>query len=123
MYQWLKSLHILLVFSTYTLFFVRGIWSFRQSPRLQHRWTRTVPHLIDTLLLLSAITLALTIHQYPFINAWLTAKVLGLLLYIGLGFVALRQGTNHVLRFFSWLGAQSVFVYIVLVAVTHNPIP
>ncbi|MHB8354183.1 MAG: SirB2 family protein [Burkholderiales bacterium] len=122
-YQWLKPLHIFLVVSTYALFFLRGIWRFRESPLLQNRWSKTVPHVVDTLLLFSAIALALTIHQYPFIDIWLTAKMLGLMLYIGLGFVALRSSTGKVTRIFTWLAAQVVFLYIVLVAITHNPIP
>ncbi|MDE2259987.1 MAG: SirB2 family protein [Betaproteobacteria bacterium] len=122
-YLLLKSLHVFLVVSTYALFFLRGIWSWNGSVILQKRWTRIVPHVIDTLLLISAIALALTIHQYPFIDAWLTAKVIGLLLYIGLGFVALRKGMNKTMRFFAWLAAQAVFLYIVLVAMTHNPVP
>lgn len=122
-YQLLKPLHIFLVVSTYALFFLRGIWRLRESPLLQNRWSKTVPHIVDTLLLLSAIALAITIHQYPFVDTWMTAKVLGLLLYIGLGFVALHRGTKNLMRIFSWLGAQVVFLYIVLVAITHNPIP
>jgi uncharacterized membrane protein SirB2 len=122
-YQWLKPLHIFLVMSTYALFFLRGIWHFRESPLLQNRWATTVPHVIDTLLLFSAIALAMTIHQYPFVDAWLTAKVLGLVLYIGLGFVALHRGTKKVMRMMAWLGAQAVFLCIVLVAINHSPIP
>ena len=122
-YQWLKPLHIFLVVSTYALFFLRGVWSWKGSSILQNRWVRTVPHVVDSLLLISAIALALTIHQYPFIDAWLTAKVIGLLLYIGFGFVALRNGIKKVVRISSWLAAQAVFFYIVLVAISHNPVP
>jgi uncharacterized membrane protein SirB2 len=52
-----------------------------------------------------------------------TAKMIGLLLYIALGFVALRDGMSKTIRFFAWLAAQAAFAYIVLVAVTHNPVP
>ncbi len=43
-------------------------------------------------------------------------------LYVVLGFVALRDGMSKAIRFFSWLAAQAVFVYIVLVAISHNPV-
>ena len=122
-YPWLKLLHIFLVVSTYTLFFLRGILSWKGSPLLQNGWVKTMPHVVDSLLLVSAIALALAIHQYPFIDAWLTAKVSVLLLYIGFGFVALRNGTRKVIRIFFWLAAQAAFFYIVLVAITHNPAP
>ena len=105
------------------LFFLRGIWSLNGSATMQKRWVRIVPHVVDTLLLISAITLAISIRQYPFIDTWLSAKMIGLSLYVGLGFVALHKGLNKTIRFFAWLAAQAVFAYIVLVAIRHNPVP
>ena len=90
---------------------------------MQTRWIKIAPHFIDTLLLVSAIALAVIIHQYPFADAWLTAKVTGLLLYIGLGFVALRGRMSKTIRFMAWFAVQGIFAYIVMVAVTHNPFP
>lgn len=122
-FQLLRNLHVIFVAGSYTLFFLRGIWSLRDSAIMQQRWVRVAPHVVDTLLLVSALALAVTIGQYPFADAWLTAKVLGLLLYVGLGFVALREGMSKSVRISAWLAAQAVFVYIVLVAVSHNPLP
>lgn len=122
-YYHLRELHIFLVISTYTLFFLRGIWSFNDSAMLQRRWIKTTPHVVDTLLLIVGLTLAFTIHQYPFVDTWLTAKMIGLLLYVGLGYVALNKGINKKIRVLSWLFAQMVFAYIVLVAITRNPLP
>lgn len=119
----LKGLHIACAITSYTLFLLRGIWSLRGSSIMQQRWVKVVPHVVDTLLLASAIALAIIIRQYPFVDAWLTAKVVGLLLYIGLGFVALRFGKRRSARLFAWLMAQAVFAYIVLVAIQHNPMP
>lgn len=119
----LKGLHIACAITSYTLFLLRGIWSLRGSPIMRQRWVKVVPHVVDTLLLASAIALAIIIRQYPFVDAWLTAKVVGLLLYIGLGFVALRFGKRRSTRLFAWLMAQAVFAYIVLVAIQHNPVP
>lgn len=119
----LKALHIFFVASSYTLFFLRGIWSLNDSAIMQKRWIKIIPHVVDTLLLISAIALAFTIRQYPFIDAWLTAKITGLLLYIALGFVALNNKRGKTTRFFAWLAAQAVFAYIVLVASNHNPAP
>lgn len=119
----LKTLHVTCVFSSYSLFLLRGIWHLRGSLIMQQRWVRIVPHAVDTLLLASAIALAFTIKQYPFVDAWLTAKVTGLLLYIGMGFVALKYGKDRTLRVLAWLAAQAVFAYIVLVAIFHNPMP
>ncbi len=122
-YSLLKALHISCVITSYTLFFLRGFLTLREIKIPQQRWLRIVPHVVDTLLLVSAIALAFTIHQYPFVDNWLTAKVVGLVLYIGLGSVALKYGKSKTIRLSAWLAAQGVFAYIVLVAIGHNPVP
>lgn len=119
----LKSIHISCVASSYMLFFLRGIWSLNGSAIISQRWVKIVPHVVDTLLIVSAVALAFSIHQYPFVDAWLTAKLVALLLYIGLGFVALRYGRSKTLRLSAWIIAQLVFIYIVMVAISHNPWP
>ncbi|MDD5383877.1 MAG: SirB2 family protein [Gallionella sp.] len=119
----LKAIHVSCAFISFALFFLRGIWSFKGSPIMRQGWVKVVPHIVDTLLLVSALALAFTIQQYPFVDAWLTAKVFGLLLYIGLGSVALKYGKSKAIRISAWLAALAVFVYIVLVAAKHNPLP
>jgi len=119
----LKTIHVSCAIFSYTLFLLRGIWSLKGASIQRQRWVKIVPHVVDTLLLVSAIALAFSIRQFPFVDAWLTAKVLGLLLYIGLGFVALKYGKNRTQRVSAWLAAQAVFAYIVLVAIHHDPIP
>ena len=123
MYLLLKTLHLSCAALSYTLFLLRGSWSLNGSPVMRQHWVRIVPHFIDTVLLGSAVALAIIIQRYPFVDAWLTAKVLALLLYVGLGFVALKYGRNRITRLSAWLAAQAVFIYIVLVAIDHNPIP
>lgn len=122
-YMLLKHFHMSCAALSFTLFFLRGIWSFSGSTIMRQRWVKVVPHVVDTLLLVSALALAFTIQQYPFVNGWLTAKIFGLLTYIGLGFVALRFGKSKAIRISAWLAAQGVFAYIVLVAINHDPLP
>ncbi|MDO8207795.1 MAG: SirB2 family protein [Gallionella sp.] len=117
----LKSLHMSCAAISYALFFLRGIWSLNGSGLMRQRWVRIAPHIVDTLLLISAIALAYSIEQYPFVDAWLTAKFLALLLYIVLGSIALKYARNKTVRIFFWLAAQAVFGYIVLVAINHKP--
>ena len=78
-------------------------------------------HVVDTVLLLSAITLAIWIQQDPVHDSWLSAKVVGLLAYIGLGMVALRFGKTLKTRIVACIAAQAAFFYIVMVALTKNP--
>lgn len=121
-YTLLKTLHISCAIISYTLFMLRGIWMLNKSRFRQRRWVKIMPHLVDTLLLASAIALAVTLGQYPFADNWLTAKFFALLLYIALGSVALKTGKTLLIRLNAWLAAQAVFGYIVLVALNHNPL-
>lgn len=120
-YALLKLIHVSAVLLSYLLFLTRGIWMMRASAQLQQRWVKIMPHVIDTVLLASAIMLAVLIQQNPLTDAWLTAKVVGLLVYIGCGMVALRFGKTRTVKVGSWIMAQVVFFYIVLVALTKNP--
>lgn len=119
----IKTIHISCAAVSYLLFFLRGIWKLNGSAIMSQRWVKIVPHVVDTLLIVSAIALAFSIRQYPFVDAWLSAKVIALLLYIGLGFVALKYGRSKTVRLSAWIAAQLVFAYIVLVAINHNPWP
>ncbi|MGC2520352.1 MAG: SirB2 family protein [Burkholderiales bacterium] len=119
----LKAIHVAAAAISYTLFFVRGIWMLAGSPLLARRWVRVVPHVNDTVLLAAAIWMTILLHQYPGTHGWLTAKVAGLIAYIGLGMVALRHGRTRGVRLAAWIAAQLVFAYIVAVALTHDPLP
>lgn len=108
---------------SYSLFFLRGVWMLRDSPLLQQRWVRYAPHTVDSVLLLSAITLAWQLGISPLANPWLAAKIVALLCYIVIGSVALKRGKTKRIRLAAWLFAQSIFFYMVSVAVTHDPLP
>ena len=75
-YALLKMIHVGSVIVSFTLFFVRGIWLIQNSENLRQRWIKVLPHIVDTLLLGSAIALAITVQQNPLEHAWLTAKVI-----------------------------------------------
>ena len=81
-----------------------------------------MPHVNDTVLLISAVWAGALIGQYPFVNSWLTAKVLGAIAYILLGAVALTYGKTRQVRLFAFTGALVCFAYVVAVAATKNPL-
>ena len=122
-YVLLKYVHVTAVIASFALFFLRGLWMMAAPGKLAARWVRVVPHVIDTVLLVSAIALAATTAQYPFVQPWLTAKVLALLAYILLGTVAIRRGRTRRVRIVAWILALVVFGYIVVVAHTRDPFP
>ncbi|MDO8890721.1 MAG: SirB2 family protein [Sulfurimicrobium sp.] len=122
-YLALKFIHVSCVALTISLFLLRGYWMLQDSSRLQQRWVKILPHVIDATLLTSALLLAWTLNQYPGVHAWLTAKVLALLVYIGLGTIAIKRGKTKRTRVIAWLAAILVFGYIVSVALTRQIIP
>lgn len=121
MYTGIKHIHLLCVALSGLGFFLRGLLMLADSPWLTRRWVKVVPHVNDSVLLLAALLLAVFSGQYPFVRGWLTAKLLGLLAYIGLGVIALRPGRPKALRGAAWLAALAVFGWIVSVALTRQP--
>jgi len=119
-YSTVKQIHTSAAVASYALFFVRGLWMMRAPAVLASRWLKIVPHVIDTVLLASAIALASMLRQYPFGSGWLTAKVTGLVVYVVLGTIAL--GRTLWIRVAAWIAAQLVFLYIVSVAITKDPL-
>ena len=119
-YLVVKHLHITFAVISGSFFLLRGIWMLRNSAMLQRRWVKVVPHAVDTLLLTTALIMVFWSGQYPFVQAWLTAKVIALIVYIGLGTVALKRGRTKAARVSALLAALAVFAYIVAVALTRQ---
>ena len=122
-YTLLKHLHVTSVIISLALFVLRGAWTFADSPRARARWTRIVPHVNDSVLLAAAIGMLVTTWGNPLQHPWITAKIVGLLAYIGLGSIALKRGKTKAIRVKAFLAALGVFGYIIAVAVTKSPIP
>ena len=116
----LKAIHITFVALSFTGFFIRGIWMLRDSPLLKQRWVRISPQVVDTVLLVSAIVLAVQLRFSPMEQPWLMAKIVALLAYIGVGLVALRLGRSKRIRLVAWLFGMVIFLYIVSVAMTKS---
>jgi uncharacterized membrane protein SirB2 len=123
LYWLLKSLHVGSVLASGALFALRGYWMMRRPSKLRERWVRIVPHIIDSVLLASATALVVMTSQYPFAQAWLTAKVLALVAYIVLGSLALKRGRTLQVRIAALAAAAALFGYIVAVALTRSPLP
>ena len=120
MYHLIKYVHAFCALASLSLFILRGIWMLRDSPLRARRWVKVAPHVVDTLLLASAVALTLMLREFPLTHAWLSAKLLALLAYIGLGLLALRFGKTRGVRAAAWVGALAVFAYIVSVALRHD---
>ncbi len=122
-YLLVKHVHVTCVVLSGAGFALRGAWMLTDSPLIRHRLTRIVPHIVDTLLLGSAITLVVLAGWYPTTHAWVAAKIVALVVYIVLGTVALKRGRTRAVRIVALAGALATFAYIVSVAIARNPLP
>ncbi|WP_431521294.1 SirB2 family protein [Alloalcanivorax xenomutans] len=120
-YLLIKQLHMTLAALSLGLFVLRAGWSVAGSPMLRRRWVRVTPHIVDTLLLTFGVTLMILLRAWPHQTPWLAAKLLALLVYIGLGTMAIKRGTTPARRAGYALAAIMVFLYMVGVAVRHHP--
>lgn len=121
-YTALKTIHVSSASLSLGLFVLRSGWMLADSPRLGRRWVRVLPHVVDTVLLASAIGLVVLLQQFPFVQDWLTAKLLALIAYIVLGSIGLKYGRTKRVRAGACLAAVAVFGYIVTVALAHDPL-
>jgi uncharacterized membrane protein SirB2 len=120
-YLIVKHIHVYSVIMSFALFLFRGALMFADVSWRQHGLLRVAPHVIDSVLLVSALVLSWLIQQYPFVHPWLTVKVLALVVYIVLGSLALKRARNLGLRALFFLLASLTFLFIVSVARTHHP--
>jgi uncharacterized membrane protein SirB2 len=118
----LRHLHIACAVLSISLFVLRGGLMLAESPWQRNPVLRYLPHAVDTLLLTSALMLTTIIHQYPFVNGWLTAKVVLLTLYIVLGSIALKRGRTKRVRIAALAGALFTVAFLVTVARAHHPL-
>ena len=120
-YPQIKFVHILCVMLSGSLFTLRGVMMLAESRFTYHVLPRVASYVIDTTLLASATLLVLMLHEYPFVQAWLTVKVVLLVVYIVLGVFALRRGRTRTARAGFFIAALAVFAFIISVAITHDP--
>ena len=119
-YVALLGAHMLLAILSPLLFSLRA-WRSIRGLEPARGWLRVTPHVVDSLLLLAGIALALIIRQYPFRDAWLTAKLLALIAYIVAGHVAVRRARSVRGKLTAWLIGLALVLYIFAVAITRSP--
>lgn len=120
-YLQIRFAHVLLVCCSGALFATRGLLAVAGISWANHPALRRLSYAIDTGLLAAALLLVAILHQYPFVQPWLTTKVLLLVVYIALGTYALRRARTQAVRVAAYVAALLVFLFIASVAWRHDP--
>lgn len=122
-YALLKHIHLATIVITLALFLLRGAWRLTDSPMLQKKWVKIVPHTNDAILLAAAIGMLVVAQINPLEHGWIMAKIIALLAYIVLGTIALKRGKTALQRNLAFIGALAVFGYMLAVAVSKQAWP
>lgn len=118
-YLMLKHIHITAVALSGLFLALRGVWLVQASPQLQAKWVKISPHVIDTILLVSAIAMLVVGQQFP---GWVHVKIALLLVYIGLGVMAFRKAKTAGQQIGLLLTAFAVYGFIISVAISKSPL-
>ncbi|KFZ36406.1 invasion protein [Shewanella mangrovi] len=116
-YTAVKHFHLMMIGLSVMLFIARFGMKLKGSALLQKKWLRILPHAVDTLLLLSGISLSIIISQYPFVDGWLTEKLVAVIAYILLAALAMKANRGTMFRIFAFVGALGWLVFAAKLAV------
>lgn len=116
----LKHLHITLAVLSIALFTYRFILTFIASKKLDAKWLKISPHVIDTFLLIIGVVLAVKLSINPIEQLWLAEKILALFAYIFTGYYTLKLARNKAMQIIGYLGAMGWVMLIVRLAMTRE---
>lgn len=119
-YVLFKIIHMSFAMISILGFATRGIMKIQGSAVLEKKLVKVLPHVVDTILLASAIVLVVMSGQYPFSTPWVTAKLLGLIVYIGLGVFVMKKAKTQKSRIIAFVLALVTVAYILMVASTKQ---
>jgi uncharacterized membrane protein SirB2 len=118
----MKHLHMTVVLLSVALFTLRFVWTLMGSDKLQQKWVKICPHIIDTLLLALGVALAVKLAINPFEQLWFAEKILGVIAYIFTGYYTLKLARNRAMQIFGYLGALGWVALVVRVAISKQPL-
>lgn len=116
-YLMVKNIHMTLAILSLLFFITRACWAVSGSARLTRPFVRVMPHVIDTLLLACGLYLLSFIGMQAFI----LAKLIGLVLYIALGTLAIKRARTPGQKALFAVLAVLVFIYIMGAAILRSP--
>ncbi|MEM8814786.1 MAG: SirB2 family protein [Pseudomonadota bacterium] len=119
-YTLIKTIHALTALISIAGFLLRGYWMLTANPMLQAKLTRVLPHVVDTLFLLTGIVLLIQLGGSPLTQTWMLLKIGGLVVYIVLGTIAIKRGRTLAIRTTALIAALLVFAYIYGIALSKS---
>lgn len=120
-WSFVKPLHVALAVLAAASFSLRGYWMLARSPRLEMPAVRRLPHVIDSLLLLTGLGMAIGLAVSPFAHPWFAAKLAAIVVYVAAGHVALKRGRTYRQRALAFAVSLVVLAYIFAVAMSRDP--
>lgn len=120
MYETVKFAHLSLATLSVGGFVLRGYWMMSEPTLLKRRWVRVLPHVVDTVFLLSGVALIVALRLPLAQSTWLQIKLAALVAYVILGSLALRRGRSMRVRVTAFALALITFAYIVGVAYSKS---
>ncbi len=115
-----KQLHVALAVLTALSFCVRGFWMLTGSALAQSPWSRWLPHVVDTLLFLTGVTMAVGLSISPHAHPWLAVKLVAIVVYIVIGSIALNRGRTYQQRVVAFALSLAVLGFVFAVALQHD---
>lgn len=121
-FLFLKYLHLVTVAASFALFFVRGIWVLRSYPDSEEKWVRVLPHVVDAVLVLSAVAMLAVSPLKGWPGNWLTVKLALIVVYVAFSLYLFGRARAFATRILVFVPALLIFLLVTTIAVMRNPL-
>ena len=121
-YPQIRAAHLLAVVLSGTLFAARGLGVLAGARWPLHAIVRYSSYAVDTVLLTAALMLVSVLPAATFANHWLTVKLVLVVVYVGLGTLALKRARTPRGRAICYVAALVVFGVVIGIARHHSPL-
>lgn len=123
-YFLLKTLHLSTVALSITFFCIRTYWLLTQPKILERRPIKRLPHVIDSILLISAFAMIYVGDiSVDSSNPWIITKIIAICLYIIMGIYIFRIAKSKIQIYIALCFVMLIYYYIIQTAITKNIIP
>lgn len=119
MEQFIPKLHIIFAAITLLVFIIRGVMML--AGNTSSRTMLALSSITTIFLFASGLYLGF-VHHLSFAGGFVGTKLIGLLLFVGFGVIALKQGLSKSVAIVLWLLGLASFIYTYLIA-THKFTP